>query len=442
MYGDLKKLLAAAGFTALLIVLVNVAWWIFYDRAEQMLDQQLSRRLTTAASTAAALFDPGLVEGLVAGDFESYARAATIVEDIRRGASLAEVFVLDPNYRYLITTSLDEDTTYFLAALNGPYINTLFFSVSHDAIATPSYRSGDIYLKSAFAPLYDSSGFVAAVVGVEADVDYFASLTDLRHNLYYATGLSLLGGLVLGLIFLLVLRRLNRVQQQLFLNQTESYLGRMVAVVSHEVKNPLMIIRGSAERLHKKDPAPESRFILEEVDRLNEIVTGYLDFSAGRAGLTSREAPEPIEPGELIGSLRKHLHQKYPSEEIGWIDNDIPSGLAFTGYRRSLRQVLLNLLINGADACRESGKPIEIGVAVRSRGDQVELVVIDHGPGFPAAVRRRLFEPFFTTRQNGTGLGLYLSKKIVEEMGGEMLIESEAGKPTEVVLRIPTQPRK
>ena len=444
MHGDSKKLMAAAVFTVVLIVLVNIAWWLFYYRSAAMLDDQLSRRLATVAGTTAAFIEPELLEALADGDFDAYSRVSGILDHIRAEASLAELFVLDPDLVYLATTAIEGDSVYFLAALNGPYIDSFFFSMHRAPIATPSYQSGDIYLKSAFAPLYDRDGFVAAVIGVEADVDYFDSLADLRTNLYSATALSLLIGLLLGGLFLLVQRRLNRMQQQLFLNETQSYLGRMVAVVSHEIKNPLMIIRGSAERLQKKAPAEESRFIVEEVDRLDEIVTGYLDFAGrgGGASLVGREIPEEIDMAELVATIRQHFGQKFTDEEIRWIETDAPDQIRFGGYRRSLRQVLLNLLINGANACRNAGRPIAVGIVARSAGDTIKITVSDRGTGISKRDLRRIFEPFYTTGHTGSGLGLYLSKKIVEDMGGTIHISSIEGKQTDVGITLPNLRKK
>ncbi|RKX24838.1 MAG: hypothetical protein DRP47_10780 [Candidatus Zixiibacteriota bacterium] len=295
-------------------------------------------------------------------------------------------------------------------------------------------------MKSAFAPLYDSNGIKTAVLGVEASVDYFDALSGLKENLYYSTVLSMAGGLVLGIIFLLIQRSINRLQQHLFLNETQSYLGRMVAVVSHELKNPLAIIRASAERLKKKHSSPESVFVIEEVDRLNEIVSGYLDFAGAGATNMAGLNPEEFNLSDLVGNIKKHFRDKYPYREISWTKETIPDKVFITGYSRGLRQVLLNLLINGADSCLAAGRPIKVGVAVVDSEKTVTLTVIDHGPGIPRKHLKRIFEPFYTTRQAGSGLGLHLSKKIVEEMGGKIIIKSKEQIGTEVVVTLPKHP--
>ena len=442
MFGDSRKLLTAALFVVVMIVLVNIAWWIFYSRTEQLLDNQLGRRLTAIAGAAAATINTETADQLAHGDFSAYVRIADILEQIRAADSLSELFIVDANYNYLFTTSLETDSVYFLAELNGRYIDSLVFGSSRHATASPSYRTGSLRLKSAFAPLADSTGLVVAVLGVEASVDYFDALTGLKENLYYSTALSLSGGLALGILFLLIQRRLNSLQRHLFLNETQSYLGRLVAVVSHEIKNPLAIIRASAERLRKKQDSPESGFVIEEVDRLNEIVTGYLDFADAQPANISRQNPEQFDLVEMIVSLKQHFGDKYPSQEIVWLKRPMPDRLDMSGYRRGLRQVLLNLLINGADACLSAQHPIEIGVSVIDQGESVILTVTDHGPGIPRKQLKHVFKPFFTTRLDGSGLGLHLSKKIIEEMNGRIVIDSQEKIETNVTITLPKQPMR
>ncbi len=441
MFTGSKKLLAVAAFTIALIALVNLAWWVYYDRTARMMDQQLGRRLTAIAGTAAVSIETETVTNLLLDDLNAFVEITQKLEAIRQADSLAELFVVDHNYRLWATTSFDDDSLYFLADLNGRYIDSIFFAAQPRALATESYKPGDIYLKSGFAPLVDSSGFVVAVLGVEANVDYFDALTDLKSNLWYSTLLSLGAGLIIGIIFLLFQRRVNRAEQHLFLNETHSYLGRMVAVVSQEIKNPLMIIRASAERLLKKSPGEESRFIVEEVDRLDGIVTGYLDFAGARGNLVQTDNLQPTDMAAMVTNIRQHFQSKYPGHQIEWLgDNSLPK-LTINTRPRSVRQVILNLLINGADACLDAGKPIAVGLAVTDSSESVTIAVIDHGPGIARRELKKIFTPFYTTKQAGSGLGLYLSKKIIADMGGTMDIESKIGHYTRIVLKLPKTPK-
>jgi two-component system, sporulation sensor kinase D len=449
MFASSKRLLAVAMFTILLILAVNLAWWLFYERTERLLDQQLSRRLSAVAATTALSLPPEMIDSLALGDLDAYLNVTELVSQARAADSLSEVFLLDDNYRYLATTSTGPDSLYFLAELNSPYIDSLLYGLADRSLVTRSYRTGSIILKSAFAPIPDELGTVIAVLGVEASVDYFESLADLKRNLYYSSGISILGGLLFGLLFILVQRRLNSAQQQLFMNETHAYLGRMVAVVAHEIKNPLMIIRASAERLAKKQESTESEFIIEEVDRLNQIVGGYLDFAKSGSGdaVLVEEQPTTIDLHELCANIRRHLQDKYSDDRITWLGpkgaDDTAPPMNVACHARSLRQVLLNLLINGVDACRDSSRPIRVGLhAVNDNDGSITLIVSDQGGGMTKKELAHAFDPFYTTKQTGSGLGLYLSRRIVTQLGGRMEVKSRPGHGTEVIIRLGKTPRE
>ncbi|MBK7141754.1 MAG: HAMP domain-containing histidine kinase [bacterium] len=312
--------------------------------------------------------------------------------------------------------------------MNGPYIDSLFYAMTPRAIVTPTYQTGSLYLKTAFAPLLGEDSSVMAVVGVEANVDYFEDLASLRQNLLYATAVSTVGGLILGLLFLALQQRLNRAEQQLFLGETHAYLGRMVAVVSHELKNPLMIIRGSAERLRKKTGAEEATYILEETDRLNNIVSGYLAFAKADGPLLVGESTESFDLAELLNSAAKHLGERFADQQITWTEPLPATELAVTGYRRSLRQVILNLMVNGVEGCLAAGKPVAMAMALTGTArNTVEIKITNFGVELSDKEIQKIFTPFHTTKQTGSGLGLYISRKLIEEMGGKLTLTSSIG---------------
>jgi len=435
-----RRSLVVIAFTILIIVLVNLSWWLFYSGTRDNFRSQLSHRLAALAHLGASWIKPDLAVSLNDGYLSAYDSTLGILEKIKEADSLSEVFVIDNNYKYLATTLLEADSVYYLAALNAPYIDSLFLlewerteTFHHRRpIVTEGYRVGDVVLKSAFAPICDTLGTIIAVLGVEADVDYTDVLLDLKRKLYLSTLLSLAAGIIFGFFFVLVQRKFVAAEKSLFISQSQANLGRMVAVVSHEIKNPLMIIRASAERL-TKNGMKEADFIVEETDRLNNIVTGYLDFASGKKTLKI----EPVDIKNLLGEIEKQCRPRLARDNIkltvAYSDDDGPVAAADSA---ALRQVLINLILNGAQACRGRNDG-EVNIKYKQESERVEIGIMDNGAGINRKEIKSIFDPFYSTKTTGSGLGLYLSKKLLDQMIGKIAVDSDTGGPTIFTITLP-----
>lgn len=425
MFSGSRKFVLIGLFTLVLIAGVNIVWWFNYERTEKLLENQLIRRLTTVASLGSSYISEQSITALLEGELEPFIELTEYLENLRQSDSLAEVFLLDERYAYLTTTLIEPDSVYFLADLNGSIIDSIFYGLSDRILLSPTYQSGEIYLKAAFAGIYDSRGQTIAVLGVEASVDYFDALVDLKDNLYLSTLLSLGGGLLAGLILILLQIRINQAERQAFHNQTQAFLGQMVAVVAHEIRNPLAIIRGSAERLRSRDKSEEAGFIIEEADRLNNIVTGYLEFAKGGKSILAADSKATFRVSELSEDVRKRLMAELAPKQIQWLPSDNSSDIEIAGYRHSLRQVIFNLALNSAQVCLERDRPIRIGISASESGEKIVIKITDQGGGLTPRQLKKIFTPFYTTKQRGSGLGLYLSRNIIEEMNGSLDASSE-----------------
>jgi len=421
-------------FTAAIIILVNIVWWLSFSQTQQRFEYQLSRRLAATVRLGASNLTPDLISHLTVGDLAAYDSALEIIENIAAVDSLSEVFILSRNNKYLATTLLTEDSVYYLAALNREYIDSAF-SISPDvllfesvipSIVTVAYQVGDVYLKSAFTPLADSLGLAAAVLGIEADIDYTDVLGDLKKNLYLSAGFSIGGGILFGFFFFFIQRRLSRAEKNILLSQSQANLGRMVAVVSHEIKNPLMIMRASAEQLNKETESPESHFIIEEIDRLNGIVTNYLDFARGKQMLKIQS----IEIKSFLSEIANQFKPRLAQDNVRLDIEDIED-IAIMADRSALRQVIINLILNGAEAATiaVNNQP-EVIVSQRKHNNKCIIDIKDNGKGVSEKDARHLFEPFYTTGISGSGLGLFHSKNLIEQMGGKLTFKSRTGQPT------------
>jgi two-component system sensor histidine kinase HydH len=199
-------------------------------------------------------------------------------------------------------------------------------------------------------------------------------------------------------------------------------LGEMAAGLAHEIRNPLGAMKGAVQVLRPNAAAMDEQtrefldIILEEVDRLNRVVTQFLTYSRPFKGELA-----PIDLREVITSTLRLVPEAARARiEAQPIPPDIPQ---VRGDPDALRQVLLNLVLNALDAVGDTeGGAITISLSVRRRGllraDAVALDVCDNGPGLSAQTMTNLFVPFHTTKSGGTGLGLPISQRIVQNHHG------------------------
>ena len=226
-----------------------------------------------------------------------------------------------------------------------------------------------------------------------------------------------------------------------------SALGRMSTVIAHEIRNPLMIIKASLRPLRAETPRAEdvqeaAADIAGEVDRLNRIVTEVLDFA------------RPIRFELSPVSLEDVCRQAATAAAVGEIHPQIrvetaPGLPMVTTDAERLRAVLVNLLSNARHAVRalddspseaEQERPLLPAIVLSAQpigSHRVELRVEDHGVGIPPDHVARIFEPYFTTRRGGTGIGLAISRNIVDGLGGSIRVTSRDGAGTTIRVELP-----
>jgi PAS domain S-box-containing protein len=231
---------------------------------------------------------------------------------------------------------------------------------------------------------------------------------------------------------------LHKAQEELLRSERLSALGQLTATVAHELRNPLSAIRNSIYALKELITAkglvldrPVGR-IERGIERCDHIVTDLLDYARSRE---LQCAPQVLESwlGEVLDDQKLPEHVRL-SRQFG------APGVVGVFDPERLRQVIVNLVENAAQSGHDGEgnvHALEINVATREIDHQIEIVVCDTGPGIAPEILPRIFEPLFSTRSFGTGLGLPTVKQIVEQHSGQIEITSEVGIGTRAVVRLP-----
>ena len=229
----------------------------------------------------------------------------------------------------------------------------------------------------------------------------------------------------------------DRERQQLALNQKLQALatiGETVSTVAHEIKNMLIPIRGFLRRIrenhdHEDKVVSYLAIVEQETAKLEKMVKNMLSFG--------RNAPihrEEVEIGLLIEEVRKILEQEFHEKGIRFVCRCQEGIKPVNLDREKIHRVLANLLHNAIQA---SSREDEVRLLVRRDQKILQLVVEDEGEGIAEEHMDRIFQAFFTTKSQGTGLGLVITKQIVEQHGGEIKIKSIPGNGTSIFLNFP-----
>jgi len=220
-------------------------------------------------------------------------------------------------------------------------------------------------------------------------------------------------------------------------------LGILTASINHEIRAPLFVMRGLAETQAKDNEL--SKNFLTQIDRITGIVSRLTHFA--KKGVEEAAQIEPVDLKEVLADIRPLFQHQLNYQSIEYsqeIPADLPKVMA---DRRYLEEILFNLILNACQALKNTPNPkimltgsvlgaqsrgltpmVSSSLKPLASGHQPAIVIIiaDNGPGIPPDQLKHIFKPFHTTKQEGTGLGLYITKQLVEKCGGKITVESAA----------------
>ena len=231
------------------------------------------------------------------------------------------------------------------------------------------------------------------------------------------------------------LEALNAGRARLVQSEKLAALGQLATAIAHEVRNPLAVIRSAAQGLGETVPADDAEagracaFITAEIDRLSSVVTSLLAFAR-----PLHLEPRTVSVRELFDRAALLAEGELSAKGARLGRDESPALPAVKADPDLLSQVLLGLLANAAEAVPAGGV---VTLTARTRDGAIELSVEDSGPGIPTELRDRVFEPFFTTRPRGIGLGLAVARQVVEAHGGRIEAGERAGGGARLTVRLP-----
>ncbi len=448
-------------FTGLLVILVTVAitYPIFWQ-TRQALENQLTVQLQQNVQLIRTQIDPTLVNLLAGYPELTFIRDSLKIELNQQAAlfSAQAIYIIAPSGRLLVVSGNEE------SALKSALLHSIEIAsaVNGQIVSSPLFadRFGNYY-KSVFAAIALNNG-KSAVLGLDASAGFLEITAKLRNQILTLSTVILI--ISIGLVLLLArtmtkpienltdyARAIGQGRSDLpvlphrydeigFLGQTmlkmHSELSQrdkenkqLLASVAHEIRNPLGGMKINAELLLEEasnsvSATKYTTAIVREVDRLSQIVESFLAYA------------RPIETNlatcdlnELIREVIRDLKPDFPSAEI------IITGQACVKVNPGkLKLCFLNLIINGLEAATESPM-IQIVISKEPRRTTIRL--INNGTPIAPEIQPQIFEAFFSTKSNGVGLGLAITKSLIGQHGGQVYLERSDGNGTEFVIVLP-----
>jgi len=397
---------------------------------------------------------------------EQYRALDGVIQSIIQGLHVEDVRIFSHNRIIRYSTNTEERDAADLASpsvekaftAEGPIFDVLENMPYWQAFFTLSLPAQTFRLRTTY-PLrlenrVSSSSPDGPIMGV---LEFTQDITrDMRSTIRFqqlVLGVTLLSSGMLMLLLMLLVRRAElalavrmaeaqRLQQELYQHEKLAGMGRVVAGIAHEIRNPLGIISSSAELLLKRAGAENPgtvrvlQAVYDEAKRLSRTVSDFLDYAKPR-----QPKQEPVEVGQVIHQALTFLGSDLTERDIGVVRTGLlDAPLYVSGDRDSLYRAFYNIMSNAIQAMGASGTlTISLG-----RSDEPEASVVlvfqDTGSGFPEDAMAQLLDPFFTTRDGGTGLGLPIVNNIITSHNGTLTLDNAPDGGAEVRVVLPALP--
>ena len=382
-----RALAVLAAAIALLLALNALVYSLYRSEVHTVaasLDDRLSALGGTAARFLATTDDPALLSVLVAQN------------------RLEDAYIVDPTLKVLAGVRTKPGSLNLLRVDQDRMANALAGKPS----VGNGYSVANASVETAYFPMANGR-----VLALEAGEEFHEPEARLRTTYVTAVGISVFAVAVFALGLLLALRALERTRLAYGRAERLAAVGQMSAMVAHEVRNPLAVLRAHVELARERDQSNRERYddMLHEVERLNQLTKEFMSLA--------RDTPLVVETVDLLESARVVAANARLAITTLEVEVTGPT-MSIEGDRGKLEQALYNLVINAGQVGAQHVR-IEL-----SKGPRI--VISDDGPGIPEDVATTLFDPFVTKRPGGSGLGLAVVKHVVERHGGTIRLEPSA----------------
>ncbi len=440
---------------------------VAYFASRSAMEQELGKSLMAIARVGANSMARPRTMALSAGDesTRTYSNLVNKLLELKKATRVRRIILFDSRERCIV----DSERRYVIGekipslAANRMELKEVF--TGHDSASVLfDDEQGNKY-KTGFAPVY-VDGKIRAAVGVEGSASFFGPLEQLRSSLFL---IGLVALVLVILVTLLVSRRITRPLYDLTraarsmergefegeiridtrdeiavladtlndmreaIKNRDQQMQMMLSGIAHEVRNPLggmsLFVGLLQEEVENDQARGHVERIGNELEYLSRVVTDFLDFARHKPPQISKVDSE-TELQEVLSLCVADAEKKNVSLRLK-VDQDAES---VYWDSQQMRRAVLNLVRNSIQACEEGG---EVDIELSANDDRVMLRVSDNGCGIEEDKRENIFKPFFTTRQKGTGLGLALVKKTIEEHHGRIELVCSEEIPTTFVISLP-----
>jgi signal transduction histidine kinase len=447
--------------TALLVIAVILLFSVpLYWHTRQVLENQLADNMTSNARLLESQFDLSLIEFL--NNFPE----STIIKDSLEFQLNQLLTVLSANALYLINSQgiILVTAGNRAIALQSSILNRreILSAINGEITPSPLFSDeSDRFFKSLFYPVSLSDN-QRVVFGIDADVHFLAETVRLRNTILSIASIITLVSIIIGLLFSQAitqpLYQLTRFASDIgkgrssqldfskrhdeigFLGQTmrkmqseieqrEKENKQLIASVAHEIRNPLGGMKVNVDLLLEESQQypellPYAQAITREINHLSEIIETFLAYARPMEKNIS-----PHDVRDMLDKVLEDIKRNFAVQNITITGNgrvDIHSG--------KIQHAFYNLIKNGIEA---SGKYPDIQVDISTTGNQIKISFRNRGRPIPMEIQPQIFDPFFTTKESGVGLGLSITKSIVEQHGGKIYLLSSNEFGTEFVVELP-----
>lgn len=408
----------AAPFGLALLGAMVVLGFTLAARAQREVEAALDRRLVTVARSAARMAALQLARG---------EDPSALLRELRDDGDLETLFVSDAASHSLADArdSVTRTTRYTLFDVDPDRLQQA--ADGRESLSSAYDLVEGSALRSVYVPV-GSAGVLVAQVSPA----FIEPLRALERLPWIALALGVLAAGAFTLALLRGHRRLEQGAQAAIHVERLALAGRLAAQVAHEIKNPLAILRGAAQLAtdaasQGRNPSPFLDDLVEEVDRIDSLVEDFLSLS--------RDVALRLEPHDLaqVADRAASLAELAMKRRIV---RELAPQPPVEADERRVRQMLLGLILNAFESDPQATVTVRSG---RDR-DTAWVEVADDGPGMDAATLARAGEPFFTTKTQGTGLGLAVARQIAAAHGGTLTMSSQPGHGTQVRVSLPAPP--